>query len=91
MDDIRPSEIVVAAVTAMLNGDQSLARDLVMGRPLDGTVSPAELSMEAQVAAQAGLLTAIKLVCLLVEQIADEHGEQVDVVWRTLLEGHTIG
>ena len=35
-----PAEIVIAAVTAMLNGDMQLTKNLIMQRPLDGTINP---------------------------------------------------
>ena len=87
-----PPEIVIAAVTAMLNGDRVLAKNLIMQRPLDGTINPPELTIQLMVDAHAATFTAVRLICDLLREIADDAPDGWDDarVWRSLLEGHTI-
>lgn len=76
----------------MLNGDMELTKNLIMQRPLDGTIDPPELTIQLMVDAHAATFTAVRLICDLLGEIADDAPDGWDEgrVWRTLLEGQTI-
>ena len=76
----------------MLNDDRVLAKNLIMQRPLDGTIDPPDLTIQLMVEAHAATFTAVSLICDLLGEIAEDAPPGWDDarVWRSLLEGHAI-
>ena len=84
----RPSETVIAAVTAALNGDQMLVNSLLAGRPLDGSPRSEPYGFDDVCDMVAVSANAVHLVVQLLEILAEDADTDPQSIWLELLHGY---